>query len=90
MADAVQTGREHIPTPPLWITIIRGVQFLFNIIVMATAANAASYFYVSLFPRPHTMLYTDDVCSLMAMVCAKSDGKNGLIIGSRKSGLIWK
>jgi len=41
-----RTGGEHIPAQPLWITIIRGIQFLFNLLVLALAANAASYWYL--------------------------------------------
>lgn len=41
-----RAGGEHIPAQPLWMTIIRGVQALFNLLVLALAANAASYYYL--------------------------------------------
>lgn len=41
-------GGEHVPAQPLWITIIRGIQALFSLLVLALAANAASYAYVSI------------------------------------------
>lgn len=41
-----RAGGEHIPSQPLWIAIIRGIQGLFSLLVLALAANAASDLYL--------------------------------------------
>lgn len=71
-------GGEHIPAQPLWVTIIRGVQFLFNLLVVALAGNAASYFYVSVLFPGDMKIITDTFDSSMAMVCTNEGVDIGL------------
>jgi len=44
-----ENGRDHIPAVPFWVAIIRAVQFLLALLVMALSAFAASVFGAAFF-----------------------------------------